>query len=288
MYVAIGPYQAVIPDFVPENEMGAASSWMAALQSVGNACGALAAALVQNGRMLASLIIAALLASCAISAAHVRKLRLLPATSQPLRMTRAFADLFVSRALVFLGFYTLLGYLFFYVRAGVAGDTKLLTGEIILAVTASGAAGAIAAARPADRWDRRVVAALGASGFAVAIVLFLVSHAFGTILAVAIFAGAMWGVFLTGDWALGCQFLPRFALATAMAIWNLALLIPQILAPLIANAVLSRMHALQSAHAPRIAFAIAIVETVCGIAWIWRLPATTVCSVETTASGNIP
>jgi MFS family permease len=288
MNVAIGPYQAVIPDFVPDAELGVASSWMAALQSLGNACGALVAALAGNARTTAAAIASALAISCAITIAHVRRLPLLPARLEPLRISRAFVDLFISRALIFLGFYTLLGYLFFYVRGSLAGDTKLLTGAIILAVTASGAIGAVVAARPADRYDRRAIAAAGAGAFVLAIVFFLLSHTLAAILASALIAGAAWGVFLSGDWALGCHFLPRFALATAMGLWNLALLVPQILAPLIANTVLVRLHALQSADAARIAFVVAAIEVLTGIAWIWRLPAMVSGSVEKVPSGNTP
>ena len=95
------------------------------------------------------------------------------------------------------------------------------------------------------------------------------------------------GVFLTADWALGCQFLPRFALATAMGIWNLALLVPQIIAPAIATAVLSAMHALNSPNAASIAFVTASIEVAIGIAWIWRLPGSRV-SCDTWTNGNNP
>ncbi len=287
MNFAIGPYQAIIPDFVPRREVGTASSWMAALQSVGNACGAVVAALTSQARVVAAAIAGALLASCAITVLHVRNLPLEPIHAQSLRISRAFIDLFVSRSLVFLGFYTLLGYVFFYVRGTFAGDTKLVTGEIILAVTASGALGAALAARPADHFDRRAVAAAGALAFVAALAAFLFSHTLFAVICSALLAGVAWGVFLSGDWALGCHLLPRFALATAMGVWNLALLLPQIAAPLIANAVLARMHALESAHAARIAFVIAGLEVLCGIAWIWRLPAAPA-SVENNSSGNIP
>lgn len=285
--LAIGPYQAAIPDFVPQSEVGRASSWMAALQSIGNACGAVLAALVTDARAVAAGIVALLLGSCAVTAFHVRALPLVSVRLEPLRFGSAFRDLFISRALVFLGFYTLLGYVYFYVRGSLGGDTKLLTGTIILAVTASGAVGALAAARPADRYDRRAVAAAGGGAFVLAIGCFLLSHSFAAIVASALFAGAAWGVFITGDWTLGCQFLPRFALASAMAIWNLALLVPQILAPIVANAVLARLHVLQSPNAARIAFIIAACETIAGIAWIRRLPASAGYSVEKAPSGNI-
>lgn len=288
MNVAIGPYQAVIPDFIPEAQFGTASSWMAGLQSAGNACGALIAALVSNSAVVAIAIIAALVVTGGTTASRVKNLTLLDARLEPIRISRAFIDLFISRALVFLGFYTLLGYLFFYVRGSLgSGDTKMLTGIIILAVTASGTIGALAAARPADRYDRRVIAASGGAGFVVALGAFLIAHSLTAIVGSALLAGVAWGVFLSGDWALGCQLLPRFALATAMGIWNLALLLPQIVAPLIATAVLAWAHALQSPQAARIAFVVAAIEVLCGIAWIWRLPAT-VCSVEKAPYGNIP
>ena len=288
MNIAIGPYQAVIPDFVPEAQVGSASSWMAGLQSAGNACGAVIAAFIPNGAFVAIAIIVALIVTCILTAVHVKQLPLRSARLESLRVSRAFVDLFISRALVFLGFYTLLGYLFFYVRGSLgSGDTKMLTGSIILAVTASGAFGAVVAARPADRSDRRAVAAAGGAGFVIALGAFLLAHSFPAIVLAALLAGAAWGVFLSGDWALGCQLLPRSALATAMGVWNLALLLPQILAPLIATAVLGATHTLQSPQASRIAFVVAIAEVLCGIAWIWRLPAT-VCSVEKASSGNIP
>jgi len=72
---------------------------------------------------------------------------------------------------------------------------------------------------------------------------------------------------------LGCVFLPRNALATAMGIWNLALLIPQIIAPSLATAALVALNALHSPNAPRVAFVLACVEVAAGIAWLRRLPA---------------
>lgn len=287
MNVAIGPYQAVIPDFFRDEELDAASSWMAALQSAGNAAGALLASLVADSRVVASAIAASLVASCALTVAHIRTLEAPRIELRPLRVDRAFGDLFVSRAFVFLGFYTLLGYLFFFVRVSIAGATKEATGVLILVVTVSAAAGAIAAARLASRMDRRAVAFAGGGAFICALIAFLASHTMAQLAASAVLAGVAWGVFITADWALGCRFLPRHALATAMAVWNLALLAPQILAPVIATALLALLHELQRTSAPRTAFVAAICEVAIGIAWIWRLPASQR-SVEPATSGNRP
>ncbi len=286
MNVAIGPYQAVIPDFITEDGMDTASSWMAGLQSMGNAAGALIASQVADPRIAAVTIAGCLLASWAITALHVRVLTLLPAEAErALSVSRAFIDLFISRAFVFLGFYTLVGYLFFYVRESLSGDTRRITGILILVTTAAAALGAIAAARFARRMDRRVVANIGGAVFIAALFAFLFAKTVAGIGASAIVAGIAWGTFITADWALGCYFLPRQALATAMGMWNLAVLIPQILSPILATAVLSALHALQSSTAPHIAFLLAACEVAIGIAWIWRLPASQR-SVDPALSGN--
>jgi MFS family permease len=285
MNVAIGPYQALIPDFISEQRMGTASSWIAALRSVGNAAGAVAAGVIHNGRIVALALAAMLLTSAAATTAHVRDLVLLSAAPQRLRITRAFIDLFISRALVFVGFYTLLGYLYFYVAQTMKGDVKLITGIVLLVFTAAGAIGAAAAAKPSNYFDRRAVASGGGIVFVVALFAFLLAHQLAGIAVSAAIAGIAWGVFLTADWALGCHFMPRQAIATAMGVWNLALLIPQMVAPLLATAVLTLLHALHSGAAPRIAFILAACEVAAGVAWIWRLPAFRV-SVETVQAGN--
>jgi MFS family permease len=287
MNVAIGPYQAVIPDFVPDEALGTASSWMAAAQSVGNAGGALIAGLVGNTYVVAAAISAILLASCAVTAANVRALALRPAAAESVRITRAFLDVFVSRALVYVGFYTLLGYLYFYVAQIPGANAKSATGIVLLIFTLAGAAGAALSAKPANRLDRRAVASAGTLIFVLALGAFLIAHAFGGVLVSAAIAGAAWGVFLTADWALGCRFLPRFALATAMGIWNLALLIPQLVAPLIATMLLAALHQLQSSSAPHIAFMLAGFEVLAGTAWFWRIPGQ-MCSLDPATSGNIP
>jgi MFS family permease len=285
MNVAIGPYQAVIPDFIAEDGMDTASSWMAGLQSMGNAAGALVASQVADPRIAAFTIAGCLLGSWAVTALHVRLLTLIPVAQQSLRISRAFIDLFISRSLVFLGFYTLVGYLFFYVREAIAGNTQQTTGVLILVTTASAAIGAIAAAHFAARMDRRLVATIGGAAFIGALFAFLFARGITAIGISALAAGVAWGTFITADWALGCFFLPRQALATAMGMWNLAVLIPQILAPVVATAVLSALRALQSNNAPRIAFLLAACEVAVGIAWIWRLPASQR-SVEPVTSGN--
>ncbi len=281
--VAIGPYQAIIPDFVERARTGAASSWMAALQGAGNAVGALGASFITNARALSATLGGLLLATCAVTVSHATRLPLGDAPAierRAFRVTRAFVDLFISRALVYVGFYTLLGYLLFYVTEvlGVKAlaDARRDTGILIVAFTLLGAAGAGLAARPSDRLDKRLVATLGAAGFIAALAVFIASNGALGVAAATLLAGLGWGVFLVADWAIACRVLPPDAMAAAMGVWNLAIVLPQIVAPALTTVVLQRLGLALGPEAPRVAFGLALGETLIGIAWLWRLSRCTI------------
>ena len=277
MNSAIGPYQAILPDVVPMSRIGIASGWMAAMQSAGNAAGAILATLLGNTISLAVTIAVLLLVSCALTVAHLRRIPLQPLPEhEPLRVTRPLVDLFISRAFVYVGFYTLLGYFFFYVKNALPPharfDATTASGICVLLFTLAGAVGAIIAAKPADRIDERIVVTVGGGILAFSVAALAVVHGLVPIPIAIGIAGIGWGIFLCADWAFACRLLPPNALATTMGIWNIAVVGPQMLAPLIATAVIGRSGALATAAGPRIAFAMATVEILAGAAWIWRLP----------------
>lgn len=277
--LAIGPYQAIIPDFVDRDRTGIASSWMAAFQGAGNAIGALAASFITTARLLGTALSALLLTTCLVTSAHVRGLAVRVSPGGPEkrpRVTRAFVDLFVSRALVYVGFYTLLGYLLFYVDAVIGAPTlaaaRRETGILIVSFTLLGAVGAAFAARPSDRLDKRLVATCGAAAFIAALALFIGSRGVAGVAGATLLAGVGWGVFLVADWAIACRLLPIDAMAAAMGIWNLAIVLPQIVAPALTTAVLQALRLGVGHQAPRVAFGLALCETLVGAAWLWRLP----------------
>ncbi|MBV9233710.1 MAG: hypothetical protein JO030_06690 [Candidatus Eremiobacteraeota bacterium] len=131
--------------------------------------------------------------------------------------------------------------------------------------------GAALAARPSDRLDKRLVATIGGGAFVAALGLFIVSHTLGAIALATVLAGIGWGVFLVADWAIACRVLPSNAMAAAMGVWNLAVVGPQIAAPALATLVLVLSKTANQPGAPRVAFALALMETSLGIAWLWRL-----------------
>jgi MFS family permease len=323
MNIAMGPYQAVIPDFVPASGRGMAAAWMAGMQGLGNAIGAVAASFLGN-QMLALTLVVLLGITCVATALHVRNLRNAsaplgesvqddhvsapqfkgtppPAPRPPLRgapqhgarhlvasealpeerrdtaasqvTTRALVDLFLSRAFVYAGFYTLLGYLFFYVGSILhATRVSTLTGVLLLIFTLFNPLGALLAAKPSDRQDKRIVAAVGGALFVAALLIFIAVPSWPAVIAATLLAGVGWGIFLVADWALGCRMVPPIAAATAMALWNLAVVGPQIVAPSFTTLVLARTGNLSGPLAPRVALLLAACEVFTGIVWLMRLP----------------
>lgn len=277
--VAIGPYQAAIPDAAGAKSAGLASAWMAGLQSAGNATGALLATGIGSPILLAGTLGALLLASCAVTVTVLRGWRLERQVAAPVRLSRAFACLFISRVFVFAGFYTLLGYLFFYVLAFVTPDdpsrAREVDGIFVLMFTIAAAAGAIVAAKPSDRFDRRNVAGSGGLAVVVALLVFVAGRSLLAAGPAVVLAGLGWGVFLVADWALACSVIPANMAAGAMAVWNLAVIAPQIIAPLVTTAVLEPLGRATGSGAA-LAFGLAAAEVLVGIWVLRRLPVASV------------
>lgn len=269
---AIGPYQAIIPDYLPPARAGIASAWMAALQSLGNAVGALCAVtLSKNPVALSAVLAAMLLCSCAITVRHVRALELRRTEPAPFRLERAAVDLFISRAILWVGFYTVLGYMFFYVQDTLhVRDAVVTSGIVTLLFTVFGVAGAMLSAKPCDVLDRRLVVTVSTGVFIVSLMAFIFLRDVRALFVVAACAGMGWGGFLAADWALGCAILPSAMMATAMGVWNLAVAGPQIIAPVAATTIFLTFHP-EKSGAPLFAFGLAALEAAAGTVWIWRL-----------------
>ena len=152
-------------------------------------------------------------------------------------------------------------------------DPTRNTGLCVLLFTVVGTLGAALAARPSDRSDERLVVTIGGGIVAISVAALAVAQGVPALVPAIVLAGVGWGIFLCGDWAFACHLLPPAALATTMAVWNLAVVGPQMLAPLVATALLFRLGALGNAAGARDALLLAGAEMLIGVLWIWRLPA---------------
>ena len=266
MNVFGGPYQAAVPDHVPPSASGTASAWMSGYQFVGQCIGLVIAAFVIE--QLAGFEIAAILAiTFAITFVHLRRLG--NAGQSPLgklRIDRNFRTVLVSRALINLGFYTFVGFLFFFVHDVLPGsDARQTTGILFLAFTIAGVLGAFVAGRASDRTDKRTVVSIAGAAIAVTLAVLSGAQTLAMIFISGALAGVAWGAFFTADWAIAYVVLPPESMAAAMGVWSLAAALPQIVAPLLGAAIAG----FAGNRAVQVAV---IVEFLAGTIWLWRLP----------------
>jgi MFS family permease len=273
MNVAGGPYQAIIPDYVEPERRGLASSWMSAYQSLGSAFGLAVAGIITDLRLVAGALAIPLVATYGVSAAYARRLQMKPRRVEvSVRATLALVALLFSRGLINIGFFTLLGFLAFYVRDTLGSSSVAQVGLIFLVFTLAGIAGAVASARVTDRVDKRAVISVSVAVIAIALAVLAFASSFAIAYAGAVLAGFAWGAFTTADWALATTTLPQGTMATAMGVWNVATTIPQVIAPLATGPLVNYYNAKQFGLGPRVAIGIALGEFLLGGAAIWLVP----------------
>jgi MFS family permease len=272
MNVAGGPYQAAIPDAVGVEGAGSASAWMSASSFAGSVAGLLIAATLAGGAAAAGLILC-LVVSAAVTLAHLRRLAPVTTRVTPFHLTRDIGVLLCSRGAINVGFYTLFGFLFFFVRESLgAADPRTTTGLLFITFTIAGIGGAALAGRPADRLDKRLVVSAAAVAIACAVGAFAAAPNVAVAYAAAAAAGAAWGAFFTADWAIAYAMLPPGAMAAALGVWNLAAAIPQIVAPAVTAPLVAAFDARLAGSGPRVALALVIVEFGIGAALLWLIP----------------
>lgn len=273
MNVAGGPYQAAISDAVAEERRGRASAWMSVSSFAGSVTGLLVSVTL-TGLAAAGALAAALTGGAALALTHLRALPPIALRPGALRITGAMVTVLASRAAINLGFYTLFGFLFFFVRESLhVTDARTTTGELFLAFTIAGVAGAALAGPAADRIDKRIVVSVAAVAIACAVGAFALALDPAVAFAAATASGCAWGAFFTADWAIAYAVLPRDAMASAMGVWNLAAAIPQILAPAITAPLVTALDERNAGLGPRAALVLVAFEFALGAALLWRLPA---------------
>lgn len=276
MNAASGPYQAAIPDHVSLDQHGKASSWVSVFASLGAAAGLLLAGFVTRPLVLAGLLAGGFAGSAAWSIPHLRTLRGDPKSHAASPFSPVLAMLVLSRGCINIGFYTLLGFLIFFVRDSLGVVTpaaqRMDAALLFLTFTLTGVFGAVAAARPADRHDKRRVILVANGLVMLGLLMLVVTNSLLIAFCAAAFAGIGWGAFTVADWAIACAVLPRTARATATGIWNLASVTPQILAPLIAAPLILFGDRLAAGLGVRCAMLLALLAFFVGTLWIQRIP----------------
>jgi MFS family permease len=254
--VASAAYSGIIPDLVPEDQRGRASGYMAMLSQFGTLLGVVGVGLVlgkQPEELKYALVCAvlALVASVTILGIRENPLSSRPPKIDWTRYVRTlwidprkypdFAWVWVTRALVMLGFYAIQPFVNYYLDdvihvKNVDSSAASLIGLLLIASSVSGLAGGYIS----DRIGRKKVVYLANCVIALSSLSFIWCRNIYEALAAGFIFGLGFGAYVSVDWALGTDVLPsKKDAAKEMAVWHISMTLPQSLAGPLAAILLS-------------------------------------------------
>lgn len=247
---ALAAYSGVIPDLVPHDQRGTASGYMAMMSQIATLFGAIASGiLIDKGQHMLIFGIMAVVYALFVGVAmigikeqqvcgdwpkfelrdYVRSLWIDP------RKYPDFACVWITRALMMLGFYLIQPYLLYYLRDVVSVDKPASKSAIVFAIILLAAAfSGFSGGKISDRVGRKPVVIWSSLVIAAMCFVLVFCRNLEQALAAGLIFGLGYGAYVSVDWALGTEVLPSDADAGKdMAVWHVAMTLPQQIAPFI-------------------------------------------------------
>lgn len=266
MNTAIAAFSGIIPDQVPENQRGTASGYMAVMSNVATLIGGVGSGLLvgDNPPLVYTLLIIVFGFFLILSVWGIKENRLegpvpkmrwkpyFRSLYQVLIDFRDFRWVWITRFLMMLGFYAVSPYILYYLRdkLGIlqpSAEAGIVMGLILVGATISGLIGGAIS----DRTGRKPIVYVASGIMAVMILSFIFFRTLEAALVAGLLFGIGYGAYISVDWALGADVLPsKVDAAKDMAVWHVAMVLPQQIAPLISGELLAR-----NAYDPSEAFA---------------------------------
>lgn len=295
---ANGPYQAVIPDQVHPNKHGLASAYMGMMTLLGQAIGLAVAGLAltdppmifadktmdQRLQIVGVILCLSLALTMAWTVLGMRDKPWKPEHPEQTRVTLAhmfdirlkgqtnFRNVILSRFFFNLGFTTVTTYILFYLADSIGlGERAPLQAFIVMELAIlSGVIGNWAAGVLSDRKSKKTVMFVCCAVLGVGTLAFLFTKSLTAVYALGIVFGMAWGAFTAVDWALASNLVPRSEAGRYMAIWHIAMTIPQVIAPLLAGPIADALNRQEMGLGWRMVFALVPVYLLIG-AYFLRL-----------------
>lgn len=249
-------YSGIIPDLVPDDQRGVASGYMALMSQLGTLLGVVSTGPLlgegHEGRKYA--LLAAVLAG--VGAWTILGIRETPLPARPApirwgtylkslwidpRQHPDFAWVWITRALVMLGFYSVLPFVNYYLidvigSRNAGGDAAKVTGMILVASTFS----ALYGGKLSDRIGRKRVVYVANALIAVMALGFIFCRTLESVVFVGVLFGLGFGAYTSVDWALGTDVLPtKEDAAKEMAVWHVSMTLPQSIAAPVAGGLIA-------------------------------------------------
>ncbi len=254
--IASAAYSGIIPDLIPQEQRGAASGYMALMSQTGTLMGGVIVGFALSGQpeWIKYGVLALVLGGVAAITIRGIEETTLQGPLDPLNWKQYlkslwidpkkfpdFAWVWITRALVMLGFYSVLPFINYYLIdvIGIKDPDQaapMLMGVILLASSISGVYGGYVS----DRIGRKKVVYLANGVIAVMVLGFIFCRNFEQVLIVGTLFGIGFGAYTSVDWALGTDVLPtKTNAAKEMAIWHVAMTLPQSIAAPIATIIIT-------------------------------------------------
>ena len=249
--VGTGPYSAMVPEIVPEESRGRASSVMSMLQLVGQIASALVALALKDFKLIYLGVGVVNLLCAAWTIWTIRAVRPAPADGEeaekelffrkwarPFKQ-RDFVWVWFTRLLSALGFFLVTqyilnfltdaysSYVFFGIDLGTATQAVNVLG---LTMSLTGAFGAMYAAKHSDRIGRKPLIYVSGVLIFCVMVPFAVVRDYTAAWCLAAVFGAGYGLYISADWALVSDVIPnKRSAGVEMGVWASSIVSVQLL-----------------------------------------------------------
>jgi MFS family permease len=250
--IASTPYQALIPDVVPETERGTSSAALGLFELLGQIVGGVINFAVGGNRSGAYLaVIVALGLSFAVTRFFTREPKVVRSVDHgfPWRVFltppyRNFRWVFLTRAFIETGRFAVQPFLSYYLRdvikvfalggfviATAKGepDAGLAVTFLLIALSVTAAITAVISGTRSDKIGKKPVIYFAGAVMAIAALGFALVHSYVLALLFGLLFGLGYGAYISVDWALATSVLPDPSKnARDMGVWHIALTFPQL------------------------------------------------------------